>query len=235
MPLQVEWFDVAWRLVLTFVVSALIGLDREVRARPAGLRTTVLVGLAAAVSMVEANFLLAAHVLPSGSDVLRFPTGILSGMGFIGGGTILRRGNLVQGVTTAATLWFVTVIGLCIGAGYDRLGLISVALALFVLWVLRGVENRLPQNQLAMLELAVEANGPPDDTIKAELTAAGLTVRAAAVTFLPQSGQRELRWKVSWRDRSNGLGLPSRLVQQLAVYPQITKLHWKPRGVDAEI
>jgi len=80
-----------------------------------GLRTTLLVCLAAAISMVSVNLFLATAGKPSDSfvvlDLMRLPLGILTGMGFIGGGAILRRDGLVVGVTTAATLWFVTVMG----------------------------------------------------------------------------------------------------------------------------
>ena len=67
-------------------------------------------------------------------DLMRLPLGILSGMGFIGAGAIFRRGDAVVGVTTAATLWFVTVMGLCFGAGQLPLGAAMLAVGLGVLW-----------------------------------------------------------------------------------------------------
>jgi putative Mg2+ transporter-C (MgtC) family protein len=80
-----------------------------------------LVCLAAAIAMIQTNLLLAVKGRTADSfvmlDLMRLPLGILTGMGFIGGGAILRRESLVLGVTTAATLWFVTVIGLCFGVG----------------------------------------------------------------------------------------------------------------------
>lgn len=76
-------------------------------------------------------------------DALRFPLGILSGVGFIGAGAIVRRDRLVTGVTTAATLWLITVIGLIIGAGYIALGLGLAAIAFVVLFVFRRVEPLL--------------------------------------------------------------------------------------------
>jgi putative Mg2+ transporter-C (MgtC) family protein len=120
MPLTLTWQEIALRLALSIVAGGLIGLDRGEHGRPAGLRTTLLVCLAAAVAMVQANLLLVTIGKTADSfvtlDLMRLPLGILTGMGFIGGGAILRRDSLVLGVTTAATLWFVTVIGLCFGA-----------------------------------------------------------------------------------------------------------------------
>ena len=82
---------------------------------------------------------------------MRLPLGILSGMGFIGAGAILHRGNMVTGVTTAATLWFVTVMGLCFGGGQIGLGLIALALGLVVLWGLKWVEQHTETNRRARL------------------------------------------------------------------------------------
>src|SRR6202789_1117700 len=134
MPLTLTWHDIALRLALSLAAGALIGLDRGEHGRPAGLRTTLLVCLAAAVAMIQTNLLLATRGRASDSfimmDLMRLPLGILTGMGFIGGGAILRRDGLVVGVTTAATLWFVTVIGLCFGGGQIGLGLSALGLSL---------------------------------------------------------------------------------------------------------
>ena len=131
MPLTLTWQDIAIRLALSVVAGGLIGLDRGEHGRPAGLRTTLLVCLAAAVSMVQANLLLATTGKAGNSfvvlDLMRLPLGILTGMGFIGGGAILRRDGFVLGVTTAATLWFVTVMGLCFGGGQIKLGIATFA------------------------------------------------------------------------------------------------------------
>ncbi len=103
------------------MASAAIGLNRREQDRPVGLRTTMLVALAAAIAMIQVNILLPLAGKPDGSfvvmDLLRLPLGILSGIEFIGAGAIVRRDNLVQGVTTAATLWFVTVMACLSAAG----------------------------------------------------------------------------------------------------------------------
>jgi len=116
-----SWQDIGLRLLLTLLAAAVIGLNREARGHAVGLRTTILVSLAACVAMIQANILLPLGGKTAASfgvmDLMRLPLGILTGVGFIGAGTILRRGDLVTGVTIAATLWVVTVIGLCFGGG----------------------------------------------------------------------------------------------------------------------
>src|ERR1700728_3816123 len=136
MAQHLEWSDVAVRLAIAAAASALIGFERGEHGRPAGLRTTMLVCLAAAVSMIQVNLLLSLRGKATDSyvvmDLMRLPLGILSGMGFIGAGAIVRRGSLVEGVTTAATMWYVTVMGLCFGGGQIALGLAALALGIFV-------------------------------------------------------------------------------------------------------
>jgi len=146
MPAHIEWSAIALRLVLTAIASAAIGVNRGELDRPVGLRTTMLVALAAAISMIQVNLLLPSAGKPNDSfvllDLMWLPLGVLSGMGFIGAGAIVRRNDLVQGVTTAATLWYVTMMGLCFGGGQIGLGLAALGLALAVLWCLKWVERR---------------------------------------------------------------------------------------------
>src|SRR4051794_37903840 len=109
MPLTIGWTEIALRLALAILAGTLLGINRTERGMAAGLRTTLLVCLAAAASMIQVNLLLALAGRPEGSfimmDLMRLPLGILTGMGFIGAGAILRHGDRVAGVTTAATLW----------------------------------------------------------------------------------------------------------------------------------
>jgi putative Mg2+ transporter-C (MgtC) family protein len=99
MPLTLGWREIALRLALSLIAGVLIGLDRGERGRPAGLRTTLLVCLAASVAMIQANLLLGTSGKPANSfvtlDLMRLPLGILTGMGFIGGGR-----------SCDATVWF---------------------------------------------------------------------------------------------------------------------------------
>jgi putative Mg2+ transporter-C (MgtC) family protein len=165
MPLYPSWQDLAVRLVLTMIAGAIIGFNRGARGHAAGFRTTILVGLAASVAMIQANIL-----LPLGGktpesfavmDLMRLPLGILTGVGFIGGGAIFKRGDLVTGVTTAATLWMMTVIGLCLGGGQLDLGVVATVLAVVTLWILKWVDTHIPREHRAMLVITADASGLP--------------------------------------------------------------------------
>ena len=93
------------------------------------------------------------------NDLMRLPLGILTGVGFIGGGAILRRDNIIVGVTTAATLWLVTVVGLCLGGGQLVLGIVATALGIVALQGLRWVESRLRQQIRTRLTIMIADNG----------------------------------------------------------------------------
>jgi putative Mg2+ transporter-C (MgtC) family protein len=99
--LTLRWEDIALRLVLTVIAGSLIGINRSEGGHPAGQRTTLLVSLAASIAMIQANLLMAVSGKTTESfavlDLMRLPLGILTGMGFIGAGAILRRGDLVHG------------------------------------------------------------------------------------------------------------------------------------------
>src|SRR5215472_574420 len=162
MPLSPSWTDIAIRLALTMLAGAIIGLNRGARGHAAGFRTTILVGLAASVAMIQTNILLPLSGKTPESfsvmDLMRLPLGILTGVGFIGGGTILKKGDLVTGVTTAATLWLITVIGLCLGGGQLVLGIAATALGVITLWLLKSVDLVIPREHRARVVVSSDSS-----------------------------------------------------------------------------
>ena len=115
------------RLILGFMLSGIVGLEREVSLKPAGLRTHVLVGLGSTLLTV-----LSIDAFP-GADPSRVAASIIVGIGFLGAGTILKTKDKVIGLTTAATLWIVASIGVATGAGFYILAIIATILAFLVL------------------------------------------------------------------------------------------------------
>jgi putative Mg2+ transporter-C (MgtC) family protein len=231
MPIEPSWYDVAIRLALTVLAGGCIGLNRGEHGHPAGLRTTILVCLAASVSTIQANLLL--HTIGKTPDsfivldLMRLPLGILSGMGFIGGGAILRRGSMVTGVTTAATLWYVTVMGLCFGGGQLMLGLAMLALGLGVLWALKWVEEQVQQDCHASLRLAVDGDRLSEDELRRVLREEGLHMRSCAVRYDPLVQRRYLRCELKWRTRGGHKRTPA-VIEQLAQREGVSRLDWQP-------
>jgi len=129
------------------LISLAVGFNGSEHGKRAGMVTTMLVSLAASVAMIQVNLLLPmAGRGPSSfimNDLMRLPLGVLTGIGFIGAGAILRHGSDVAGVTTPATLRLMTVAGLCRGGGQLLLGLSAGALALVALSALKRFENSI--------------------------------------------------------------------------------------------
>ncbi|HEX4765666.1 MAG TPA: MgtC/SapB family protein [Lichenihabitans sp.] len=201
MPLHPTWPDILLRLLLTVIAGAVIGFNREARGHAAGLRTTILVGLAAAVAMIQANLLLSVGGKAADSfgtlDLMRMPLGILTGVGFIGGGVILKKGSSVTGVTTAATLWIVTAISLCFGGGQLLLGVAATVVGFVVLWAVKRVDLRIPRRHRALLEIRDEGSTPPPE-LDSLLAPLGYRARFVRQTERDDMSSARSTFEVTW-------------------------------------
>ncbi|HEY5660097.1 MAG TPA: MgtC/SapB family protein, partial [Gaiellaceae bacterium] len=121
------------RLALAGALGGLIGLERELREREAGLRTHLLVAVGSALFTIVSAY----GFVTIRTDPTRIAAQIVTGIGFLGAGAIIRQGSSIRGLTTAATLWVVAAVGLAAGAGYYSAALITTAIVLFALWPLR--------------------------------------------------------------------------------------------------
>jgi putative Mg2+ transporter-C (MgtC) family protein len=235
MPVGLGWGDIALRLALTVFASAVIGINRGEQRRPAGMRTTILVCLAASIAMIQVNILLPTAGKPTTSfvtmDLMRLPLGILSGMGFIGAGAIIRRGSLVEGVTTAATLWYVTVMGLCFGGGQLVLGLAALALGAVILWPLKWAERRIGVPRQASLTVAFDSGSPVDRQVAAALASGGYEVTGQSRTFTKPTGTCEIRYDLRWRDDGQTRETPD-FTDDLARRSGVHRLEWRQPAAD---
>lgn len=153
-------YEIVIRLILASVLGGLIGLEREVNNRPAGLRTHVLVSVGSAlimlISMYGFNGLGESGI---GGEPARLAAQVVSGIGFLGAGTILRQGNSIQGLTTAASLWVSGGIGLAIGNGYYLGGFVTSGIVLFSLISLGILEKRTFRKKYMTLHV-ISSNRP---------------------------------------------------------------------------
>jgi putative Mg2+ transporter-C (MgtC) family protein len=148
-------------------------------------------------------------------------------MGFIGGGTILRRPDLVTGVTTAATLWLATVIGLCFGAGEIGLGLIATAGGLSILWGFEFVERYIPQEKRATLVLTSTDDAPELSELVAQLQKADYAVTTHGLSFTENGKCREARFDVKWYG-SSAETEPPPFLAEFARRDSVVALRWEP-------
>lgn len=138
--------EIIIRLVLSVVLSGLIGLEREMRPRGAGLRTHILVSLGATLIMLTSLFVFDIYKDKAPLDPVRLAAGVITGIGFLCAGTIIRYGEAVKGLTTAASLWIVAGIGLALGCGFYSASYTTCALTLIVLMALHPIERIFKKN-----------------------------------------------------------------------------------------
>jgi putative Mg2+ transporter-C (MgtC) family protein len=224
---ELNWDEALLRLALAAVLGGLIGVVRELRAREAGLRTHLLVALGSALFTIVGAY--GFHeFLESGqavvrADPTRIAAQIVTGIGFLGAGAIIRQGLSVRGLTTAATLWVVAAVGLAAGAGYYSGAVITTAVVLIALWPLRILAYRLlhrfrPDDGRLLVELA--SGTPPGELIE-EVERSGARIDSIDVS---QEGDR--------RRLAFALALPRelaapRLVARIADVPHVADVRWE--------
>ena len=134
------------RLILSVILSGLIGFERQLHKRTAGLRTHILVALGSCLIMLTSMYVFDIYKGIAAVDPSRIAAGVITGIGFLGAGTIIRESEGVRGLTTAASLWVVAGIGLACGCGFNRTAIYATILALIVLFFLRYMEMKLFSN-----------------------------------------------------------------------------------------
>jgi putative Mg2+ transporter-C (MgtC) family protein len=231
MSVELSWHEVALRLFLTVACATVFGLNRQEHGGAAGLRTTILVCLAACVAMIQANLLMATRGKAEDSfvvlDLMRLPLGILSGVGFLCAGAIFRRTDLVLGLTTAAMLWMATVIGLALGGGQLGLGLSATGIGIVVLWGLKRVERYIPRELHAELIVKVSNEGPKSQEIVQLLEKSLYRVERESVAL--QQDEQELRYELRCRTTKDELHAPA-FISGLAKRVGVFGIEWRPPG-----
>lgn len=148
-----EWW-IVWRLVVSVLCGGLIGWERGEKQHAAGLRTHILVCLGAATLMITSECIVLQYRIPS--EIMRMGAQIVSGIGFLGAGSIIMDGNRIRGITTAAGLWATACVGIAIGVGYYGIALLVVVLMLFAMLGLRSFAHRAISEQTATYEVILK-------------------------------------------------------------------------------
>lgn len=231
MALHLSWEQIALRLVLAAVASFIIGFNRDEHGHPAGIRTTMLVCLAATIAMLQVNLLLPMTGKSADSfitmDLMRLPLGILSGIGFIGAGVIIKHGGRINGVTTAATIWFVTVLGLLFGAGNLFLGIFGSLIAIAILWFLKYIENYLPREYRGFLHLTLSSDFSTESEIRQRLVAAKWVIAQWHAQYEPANTLIRLDCEVRWKARKSHIPETPPSLDHLRSLPGVQSLSWK--------
>jgi putative Mg2+ transporter-C (MgtC) family protein len=180
---QIDLATTVLRIVLSFILGGLIGLEREWHRQSAGLRTHIVICLGATLLTLLSIYIPQTYTHFQGGDPGRIAAQVISGIGFLGGGAIFRLGANVRGLTTAASIWVVAGIGMVIGAGMYAAALVGTGVVLFALFALVPFEKRLfPGRSLRNLEVVMSGDRVNTDRILPVLEEFNMETKAIEVS-----------------------------------------------------
>ncbi|MDX6486103.1 MAG: putative Mg2+ transporter-C (MgtC) family protein [Gaiellaceae bacterium] len=220
-----EWPHVLLRLSVASLLGGAIGLERELRERQAGLRTHLVVCVGSALFTIVSAYGFHEFLTNGGAVVRADPTRIaaqiVSGIGFLGAGAIIRQGLSVRGLTTAATLWLVAAVGMAAGAGYYSAALITTGLALITLGPLRILAYRLVTRfrpEVERLLVEIPAGGSPGAVLEAIERRGG---RVVALEIAQEGDRRSIAVDLQLR----GIAAPT-IVADVGEIDGVLEVRW---------
>lgn len=174
--------DLVTRLVVSAALGGLVGLERELTQHPAGTRTHLLVSLGAALFTIISIYGFPVNgdprlILP---DPARVAAQIVTGIGFLGAGVILKYGTTIRGLTTAGSLWATAAIGMAVGAGAYSVAIITTAIVLLSLWPLNALIGRLQKTRVEHFRLVLD-DIKALEAVTSEIAARGIDIRNVRV------------------------------------------------------
>ena len=217
-----DYLEMAFRMVAALVAGGLIGLERSHRGRPAGFRTHALVCLASSLLMLVTAY--EGHWFPRDSearvilDPTRMAQGIMTGIGFVGAGAIIKEGFTVRGLTTAASIWITAAIGILAGIGFYFAAVVGTALTLGTLSAFRWIEARLPTETYALFMVRYARDASVDeDALRALVKAYGFSAYNLSYRLHGDADQIEYRMVLRTMDAGNARTLADKLKSDPAV------------------
>ena len=215
------------RLLLASLLGAMIGLEREIHGRTAGFRTHLLVSLGSALFMAVSISLYREYgdfsgKLPVGVDPGRVAAQVVTGIGFLGAGAIIRDKASVRGLTTAACLWIAAAIGLACGAGLYLLPILVAAIALISLVALKKIEGVLARDRYAMLKVE-------SDDVEGQLDRIIQAVEAIGFKLTPYGIERKANGVVTFelQVKMHGKSISTETIDQISILGGVKRVEFR--------
>jgi putative Mg2+ transporter-C (MgtC) family protein len=223
---DISWAEVALRLAAAAALTGAVGLERELRERAAGLRTHMLVGVGSALFTLVSAYAWSGfefnRQLGTTFDPTRIAAQIVTGIGFLGAGAIIRQGLSIRGLTTAAGLWVAAAIGMAVGAGYWSAALVGTGVVLVGLGPLRWAEGAVVRRRRKESG-AIEIDLRPDQPLAPVLAILeGRRARVGRIQLEEEEDGRELRIEVRLAPGAS----PRDLVEELSRLDEVTGVRW---------
>jgi putative Mg2+ transporter-C (MgtC) family protein len=221
--MMTEW-DVVARSLVALIAGGAIGLERTFHGRAAGLRTYALVCFGSALLVAASQYEVFANT-HGGGEVTRVIQGIVTGIGFLGAGVIVKEGFSVRGLTTSASIWVASAIGVVIGVGSYLTGAVGSVATLIALALLRQLEDRIPVQSFVHVEVEFERTRAPDEDAFRELVRRhGFEMREISYRLHGSPPLVEYR-TVIWSNRADDVRA---LQQSLLAMPEVANFRLAP-------
>jgi putative Mg2+ transporter-C (MgtC) family protein len=211
-----EYFEIVFRIIAALVAGGLIGIERSHRGRPAGFRTHAIVCMASSLLMLVTVY--ESHWFPRESatrvvlDPTRMAQGIMTGIGFVGAGAIIKEGFTVRGLTTAASIWITAAIGILTGVGFYFAALVGTVLVLGTLSTFRWIEARLPTETYAIFMVRFRQDASiTEPALRGLIESTGFSLHNLSYRLYGELGQFEYRMVLRTLDAANARALSDKL------------------------
>ena len=203
-----EWIDILARLLVATMAGGLIGLERSYHGRPAGFRTHTLVCVASSLLMLvtiyQSKWFTGAPLDTVRVDPTRMAQGVMTGIGFLGAGVIMREGLTVRGLTTAASIWTTAAIGILAGIGFYSAVLAGSVVTIGILTVFRKAENRMRSQIFAYITIGFGRNDYlSEPQIRELLSGNGFSIANISHRLMEKGAQLEYRMTARTMDSGN--------------------------------
>lgn len=205
------YLDYTIRLCISFVCGFLLGLERKTNYQSIGIRTIVLISISSTLLSILSSYMSTAGF--GDGDPTRIAAGVVTGIGFLGGGAILHQGMNIKGLTSAAIIFTAAAIGLCCGAGLYIPSFITLAISLISLFILQKFEHRFfPAEKIKKLRLEVINQKINEEDIKRRITEHGVIIRDLNFSYTLSDNLIILEYSIKCPDEINLTYLTSELV-----------------------
>ena len=224
--LELGFGEICLRLLCAMAVGMIIGTEREYTHRPAGMRTHILVALGACAVMITGQLIFIQYKALGGNpDPSRLSAQVITGVGFLGAGTILREGTNVKGLTTAASLWAVACLGIAAGGGYYFVALAGMVFIFITLTIFEVLQNKLigPGGNLHSFQLEI-----PDVSAGLALVSRQAKKHGADIREIQTQQLANSHYAIRFLVEIGGVGAKKRrkkLIESLAADPAVVALH----------
>lgn len=210
------YLDYSIRLLVSFFCGFLLGLERKTSYQSIGIRTIVLISISSTLLSILSSYMSTAGF--GDGDSTRIAAGVVTGIGFLGGGAILHQGLNIKGLTSAAIIFTAAAIGLCCGAGLYIPSIITLAICLISLFILQKFEHKFfPAEKIKTLKLELTNDSVQENKIRKIITQNGIIIRDLNFSFIVEKNKIIFEYSIKCPDEIDISFISNELIKKKGI------------------